>query len=333
MNTVFTYYDILGISEISTLEEIKYSYRKLSSQYHPDRNKKTDAVKKMQEINQAYSVLSDDLKRQDYDLQLKIWRESQGQGHKDKSQNHYREESVKKEESTKERAGKNQDRQERQENVEPEKEKSTKSTKNTKSSEELEENYYRILGVLQNATDREIRLAYSSRLNEYIVLQDSAGRDELLQQLTKAYEVLSSPRGRKKYDRKLEAFHKRMVRRNRVIKLPTYYDLLRVPSDASELQIRKAYGKLAQEILEIDNSRVRKNELKKANKVFNILCDKELRAKYDSNLENKINHMRLSRIERVGSYFDSDNGVEIAAILSLVLVLVIIATIMTVFSP
>ena len=59
------YYDILGVASDATEEEIKKAYRKLGKQFHPDVNK--EEGEKFKEITQAYSVLSDKEKRQQYD--------------------------------------------------------------------------------------------------------------------------------------------------------------------------------------------------------------------------------------------------------------------------
>jgi molecular chaperone DnaJ len=61
------YYEILGVSKNATKEEIKRAYRKLSKKYHPDINKAPDAAEKFKEIKEAYEVLSDDQKREQYD--------------------------------------------------------------------------------------------------------------------------------------------------------------------------------------------------------------------------------------------------------------------------
>lgn len=58
------FYDLLGVSTSSTVEEIKTAYRKKALQNHPD---KGGDPKKFQDISEAYSVLSDPKKRSMYD--------------------------------------------------------------------------------------------------------------------------------------------------------------------------------------------------------------------------------------------------------------------------
>jgi len=62
------YYEVLGVSRDSSLEEIKKEYRKLARQYHPDVNNGDGAsTEKFKEISEAYAVLSNEDKRRQYD--------------------------------------------------------------------------------------------------------------------------------------------------------------------------------------------------------------------------------------------------------------------------
>lgn len=62
------YYDILGVAKGASKDDIKKAYRKLAMQYHPDRNPgNKEAEEKFKEAAQAYEVLSDEQKRQQYD--------------------------------------------------------------------------------------------------------------------------------------------------------------------------------------------------------------------------------------------------------------------------
>jgi len=62
------YYQILGVTPESNEEEIRRSYRKLAMQYHPDRNPDdSTAEEKFKEIAEAYGVLTDSVKRREYD--------------------------------------------------------------------------------------------------------------------------------------------------------------------------------------------------------------------------------------------------------------------------
>ncbi len=62
-----SYYDVLGVSKDADEKEIKSAFRKLAKQYHPDVNKEPGAEEKFKEIGEAYSVLSDEQKRRQYD--------------------------------------------------------------------------------------------------------------------------------------------------------------------------------------------------------------------------------------------------------------------------
>ena len=63
------YYQILGVPRNASQDQIKKAYRKLAMQYHPDRNpgKEQWANEKFKEINEAFGVLGDPQKRQQFD--------------------------------------------------------------------------------------------------------------------------------------------------------------------------------------------------------------------------------------------------------------------------
>ncbi len=76
------YYKVLGVSKNASSDEIKKSYRTLALKFHPDRNhdeNKSENEIKFKEVSEAYSVLSDDSKRSDYDRF----------GHSDMNSNHF----------------------------------------------------------------------------------------------------------------------------------------------------------------------------------------------------------------------------------------------------
>lgn len=62
------YYKILGVRRQATSKEIKKTYRSLAIKYHPDKNKDDkNAEEKFKKISEAYAVLSDPEKREQYD--------------------------------------------------------------------------------------------------------------------------------------------------------------------------------------------------------------------------------------------------------------------------
>lgn len=69
------YFNILGVKENASKDEIKKAYRKLSLKWHPDKHandpedKKKEAEEKFKEISEAYDVLSDDTKRQQWEME------------------------------------------------------------------------------------------------------------------------------------------------------------------------------------------------------------------------------------------------------------------------
>jgi curved DNA-binding protein len=74
------YYDVLGVKKAASAEEIKKTFRKLARLYHPDVAKdKIIGEKKFKEINEAYEVLGDPEKRQQYDRLGADWKHAQRQ--------------------------------------------------------------------------------------------------------------------------------------------------------------------------------------------------------------------------------------------------------------
>ena len=66
------YYEILGVKPTASEKEIQSAYRKLVSRYHPDKHQDNAlrelAEEKLQELNEAYEILSDPQRRANYDL-------------------------------------------------------------------------------------------------------------------------------------------------------------------------------------------------------------------------------------------------------------------------
>ena len=69
---MMNYYKLLDIAKTATPHEIKKAYRRMALKYHPDHNRNEDAEERFKEIARAYQILSDPLKRREYDLLGKV---------------------------------------------------------------------------------------------------------------------------------------------------------------------------------------------------------------------------------------------------------------------
>ncbi|RJQ34362.1 molecular chaperone DnaJ [Candidatus Parcubacteria bacterium] len=72
------YYQILGVAKTASEDEIKSAFRKLAQKYHPDKKGGDEA--KFKEVSEAYSVLSDNKKRAEYDTYGKTFAGGAGPG-------------------------------------------------------------------------------------------------------------------------------------------------------------------------------------------------------------------------------------------------------------
>ena len=62
------FYDVLGVNKNASPEELKSAYRKLAVKHHPDKNPGDKAAEeKFKEAGEAYGILSDQEKKQNYD--------------------------------------------------------------------------------------------------------------------------------------------------------------------------------------------------------------------------------------------------------------------------
>lgn len=70
------YYEVLGVTKSASKDDIKKAFHKLAHKYHPD--KKGGDAEKFKEVNEAYSILSDDKKRAEYDSYGRVFSDASG---------------------------------------------------------------------------------------------------------------------------------------------------------------------------------------------------------------------------------------------------------------
>ena len=78
MSTKRDYYEILGVQKSASKEEIKKAFHKLAHKFHPD--KSSGDADKFKEVSEAYSILSDDKKRAEFDSYGRVFSEGGGPG-------------------------------------------------------------------------------------------------------------------------------------------------------------------------------------------------------------------------------------------------------------
>lgn len=92
------YYKVLNISENATLEEIKKAFRELAKEYHPDKNKSSDASVKFREVFEAYEILKDKITKDIFDeRRRKFYNRKSAEFNNEKYTNSETYENVKKE--------------------------------------------------------------------------------------------------------------------------------------------------------------------------------------------------------------------------------------------
>jgi len=61
------HYAVLGIASDATDDEVRQAYRRKALQFHPDRNKASDAADRFRDVQEAYETLTESSRRQAYD--------------------------------------------------------------------------------------------------------------------------------------------------------------------------------------------------------------------------------------------------------------------------
>jgi len=85
------YYKTLAVTKTATADDIKKSYRKLARKYHPDANQgDPKAEARFKEISEAYTVLSDEGRRKEYDEARSLFGGGVRNGKKEKNEKNWK---------------------------------------------------------------------------------------------------------------------------------------------------------------------------------------------------------------------------------------------------
>lgn len=84
------YYQILGILPNASKQEVKQAYRSMSLKWHPDKNPNVDVTTIMQDINEAYKILNDDISRARYDREYQLFIKQPSNQHDSKAESESR---------------------------------------------------------------------------------------------------------------------------------------------------------------------------------------------------------------------------------------------------
>ncbi len=71
-NSEANYYEVLGVKNYATFDQIRRAYKRSAHKIHPDKNDHPEAKENFQRLNQAYETLSDPVKRAQYDKCLEL---------------------------------------------------------------------------------------------------------------------------------------------------------------------------------------------------------------------------------------------------------------------
>lgn len=169
------YYEILGVKTDASAKEIDEAYKKLSSQWHPDKNKtnRKEAESKFTGISEAYDVLSNQNRRAHYD---DMNHREYGNEDADKIFERFYDEHGFEDESEKEFFNKHYPNRKR--------------------------NYYEILGIPKNSNRDDIKKAYRKLALQYHP-KNNEGNEEArrrFNEVNEAYNALSSEPRRQNYD-------------------------------------------------------------------------------------------------------------------------------------